>query len=100
MPQGLKLFTGTAHLSLAREVASYLGIKLGDATVSTFSDGEIVVRLNENVRGSDVFVIQPTCMPVNDNIMELLLIIDGLGPGLGGQRHGPAWRARGDRPQF
>jgi ribose-phosphate pyrophosphokinase len=78
MPQGLKLFTGTAHAELAREVAECLGIELGDATVTTFSDGEILVRLNENVRGSDVFVLQPTSMPVNDNIMELLLITDAL----------------------
>jgi ribose-phosphate pyrophosphokinase len=78
MPQGLKLFTGTAHAELAKEVAAYLDVPLGDATVSAFSDGEILVRLNENVRGSDVFVLQPTCMPVNHNIMELLLVIDAL----------------------
>lgn len=78
MPQGLKIFTGTAHRELAGEVAAFLNMKLGDATVSTFSDGETMVRLNENVRGSDVFVIQPTCTPVNDNIMELLLIVDAL----------------------
>ncbi len=78
MPQGLKLFTGTAHIDLAGEVAECLGIRLGDAMVSRFSDDEIQVRLNENVRGSDVFVLQPTSMPVNDNIMELLLVIDAL----------------------
>jgi ribose-phosphate pyrophosphokinase len=78
MPQGMKIFTGTAHRELAQEVAECLGMRLGEATVSRFSDGEIQVRLNENVRGSDVFVIQPTCMPVNDNIMELLLIVDAL----------------------
>jgi ribose-phosphate pyrophosphokinase len=78
MPQELRLFTGTAHAELAREVSVYLGISLGDATVCRFSDGEIMVRLNENVRGSDAFVIQPTSTPVNDNIMELLLIIDAL----------------------
>ncbi len=78
MPRGLKIFTGTAHKELAQDVAGYLGVHLGDATVSRFSDGEIVVRLNENVRGSDVFVVQPTCTPVNDNIMELLLIVDAL----------------------
>jgi len=78
MPQGLKLFTGTAHIDLAGEVAGCLGIRLGDAMVSRFSDDEIQVRLNENVRGSDVFVLQPTSMPVNDNIMELLLVIDAL----------------------
>ncbi len=78
MPQGLKLFTGTSNRELAREVAAYLNLDLGDATVSTFSDGEIMVRLNENVRGSDAFVIQSTCTPVNDNIMQLLLIVDAL----------------------
>ncbi len=78
MLQGMKLFTGTAHISLAREVAACLNMPLGDATVSNFSDGEILVRLNENVRGSDVFVVQPTCVPVNNSIMELLLIIDAL----------------------
>ncbi|MDA8106697.1 MAG: ribose-phosphate pyrophosphokinase [Nitrospiraceae bacterium] len=78
MSRGMKLFTGTAHTDLARDVAVFLGIELGDATVTTFSDGEIQVRLNENVRGYDVFVLQPTSMPVNDNIMELLLITDAL----------------------
>ncbi len=78
MPEGMKLFTGNAHKKLAQEVVDYLGIPLGDATVTTFSDGEILVRINENVRGADVFVLQPTCMPVNHNIMELLLMIDAL----------------------
>lgn len=78
MPQGLQLFSGTAHKELAEEVATQLSTQVGDATVSTFSDGEILIRINENVRGSDVFVIQPTCMPVNDHIMELLLIVDAL----------------------
>jgi ribose-phosphate pyrophosphokinase len=78
MPQGLKLFTGTSDRKLASEVAGHLKLDLGDTTVSTFSDGEIMVRLNENVRGSDAFVIQSTCTPVNDNIMQLLLLIDAL----------------------
>lgn len=78
MPEGIKLITGNAHRRLAEEVASYLGIPLTDATVTTFSDGEIMVQINENVRGADVFVIQPTCAPVNHNIMELLLIMDAL----------------------
>lgn len=78
MPEGIKLITGNAHRKLAEEVASYLGIPLTDATVTTFSDGEIMVQINENVRGADVFVIQPTCAPVNHNIMELLLIMDAL----------------------
>ena len=78
MPEGIKLFTGNAHRELAKDVANYLGMPIGDGTVTKFSDGEIMVRINENVRGSDVFVLQPTCTPVNHNIMELLLIIDAL----------------------
>ncbi len=78
MPEGIKLITGNAHRKLAEEVSDYLRIPLTDATVTTFSDGEIMVQINENVRGTDVFVIQPTCAPVNHNIMELLLIIDAL----------------------
>jgi ribose-phosphate pyrophosphokinase len=78
MPEGIKLFTGNAHKGLANEIADDLGIPVGDATVSKFSDGEITVHINENVRGSDVFVLQPTCMPVNHNIMELLLMVDAL----------------------
>jgi ribose-phosphate pyrophosphokinase len=78
MPEGIKLFTGNAHKGLATEIADDLGIPVGDATVSKFSDGEITVHINENVRGADVFVLQPTCMPVNHNIMELLLMVDAL----------------------
>jgi ribose-phosphate pyrophosphokinase len=78
MPEGIKLFTGNANRVLAREIADFLDMPLGDATVSNFSDGEIMVHLNENVRGSDIFVIQSTCMPVNKNLMELLIMIDAL----------------------
>ena len=78
MLQGLKLFSGSSNRRLAEEVAATLGITLGDATLSTFSDGEIMIRINENVRGSDVFVIQSTCVPVNDHIIELLLMVDAL----------------------
>jgi ribose-phosphate pyrophosphokinase len=78
MPEGIKLFTGNAHKDLAMDIAGYLNIPIGDATVARFSDGEIMVHINENVRGTDVFVLQPTCMPVNHHIMELLLIIDAL----------------------
>src|SRR5512134_1383012 len=78
MLQGLRLFSGSANRALSEEVAKTLGITLGDATLSTFSDGEIMIRINENVRGSDVFVIQPTCVPVNDHIIELLLMVDAL----------------------
>jgi ribose-phosphate pyrophosphokinase len=78
MTYELKLFTGNAHRGLAEEIAQYLRLPLGDAEVSRFSDGEIFVQVNENVRGTDVFVIQPTCPPVNDNLMELLVMIDAL----------------------
>lgn len=78
MPEGVKFFTGNAHKDLAHEIASYLNIPIGDATVTEFSDGEIMVQINENVRGTDVFVLQPTCMPVNRHIMELLLMVDAL----------------------
>ena len=76
MPKAIKLFSGNAHFELAQEVAAYLSIPVGDATVTKFSDGEIMVQINENVRGYDAFVLQPTCSPVNDNILELLLMID------------------------
>jgi len=78
MPSGIKLFTGNSNRTLAKEIADVLKIPVGEATVSTFSDGEIMVQLNENVRGYDVFVVQSTCMPVNNNLMELLLMIDAL----------------------
>jgi len=78
MPEGIKLVTGNANRPLAEEIAQHLGQPLTDATVGTFSDGEIMVQINENVRGADCFVIQPTCHPVNHNIMELLLIMDAL----------------------
>jgi ribose-phosphate pyrophosphokinase len=74
----LKIFSGNANLDLSMRICHYLGVELGDAHVSTFSDGEIRVEINENVRGKDVFVIQPTCPPVNHNLMELLIMIDAL----------------------
>jgi len=74
----LKIFTGNANPELAEEIASYLGIGLGKAKVSYFSDGEISVAIDESVRGADVFVIQPTCPPANQNVMELLIMIDAL----------------------
>lgn len=74
----LKIFTGNANPELAEEIASYLGIGLGKAKVSYFSDGEICVAIDESVRGADVFVIQPTCPPANQNVMELLIMIDAL----------------------
>lgn len=72
------LFSGNANRKLAQEIAEYLGRPLGQAEVSQFSDGEVFVQINENVRGADVFVIQPTSPPVNHHLMELLIMIDAL----------------------
>ena len=74
----LVLFAGNANLPLAQEIADDIGTPLGEAEVSQFSDGEIFVQINQNVRGADVFVIQPTCAPVNHNLMELLIMMDAL----------------------
>ncbi len=78
MPKGLKVFTGNANPEIAAEICAHLNIALGKAEVKQFSDGEIAVEIGENVRGADVFVIQPTCPPVNDHLMELLIMIDAL----------------------
>jgi ribose-phosphate pyrophosphokinase len=75
---GMKVFTGNAHPVLAKAVADYLHLPLGKALVSRFSDDEIMVEIQENVRGKDVFIIQPTCTPVNNNLMELLILVDAL----------------------
>ncbi|MBV1930965.1 MAG: ribose-phosphate pyrophosphokinase [Porticoccaceae bacterium] len=74
----LMLFSGNSNPKLASEIARSLGIKVGDAVVSQFSDGEINVEINDNVRGRDVFIIQSTCAPTNKNLMELVLMIDAL----------------------
>lgn len=74
----LMVFSGNAHPQLALDVVKKLNIPLGKAMISQFSDGEVQVEIQENVRGRDVFIIQPTCMPTNDNIMELLIIVDAL----------------------
>ncbi len=78
MANNLMVFTGNANPVLADNIAKNIGVPLGYASISKFSDGEISVELNENVRGKDVFVIQPTCAPTNDSIMELLLMADAL----------------------
>ncbi|QGU00541.1 Ribose-phosphate pyrophosphokinase [Candidatus Syntrophocurvum alkaliphilum] len=72
----MKLFTGNANIELANEIAAYLGLPVGEAKVNRFSDGEISVAIDESVRGVDVFVVQPTCPPVNEHLMELLIMID------------------------
>ncbi|MCF4008133.1 MULTISPECIES: ribose-phosphate pyrophosphokinase [unclassified Rheinheimera] len=74
----MKVFAGNAIPDLANKIASRLYIKLGDASVGRFSDGEVSVQINENVRGSDVFIIQSTCAPTNDNLMELIVMVDAL----------------------
>ncbi len=74
----LKIFSGTAHPVLAKEISDYIGIPLGKAMCGRFNNGEIQVMINESVRGKDVFVIQPTGTPVNDNLMEMLIMVDAL----------------------
>jgi ribose-phosphate pyrophosphokinase len=76
--ENLMVFTGNANPELAVAVAKHLDLPLGKAVVSRFSDGEIVVEINENVRGKDVFVLQSTCAPTNDNLMEIMLMVDAL----------------------
>ena len=76
--ENLMVFTGNANPELARGVAEKLGIPLGKANVSKFSDGEVMVEINENVRGKDVFVLQSTCAPTNDNLMEIMIMVDAL----------------------
>jgi len=78
MRVGLKIFAGNSNPALAHAITRYMGIPLGSVMVGSFSDGEIQVEFKENVRGMDVFVLQSTCSPVNDNIMELLVMIDAL----------------------
>ena len=74
----LQIFTGNAHPELAQEIVDYLGISLGKAKVSKFKDGEIRLEINESVRGNKVLIFQPTCYPVNENLMELLIMIDAI----------------------
>ncbi len=74
----MMIFTGNANPDLAKKIATSLHIPLGEADVGQFSDGEVMVEINENVRGKDVFVVQSTCAPTNDNLMELIVIIDAL----------------------
>ena len=93
MTDRLILFSGNANRALSQEIVDYLGVPLGEAEVSRFADGEILVQIFENVRGADVFVIQPTCRPVNENLMELLVIIDAL-------KRASAWRITAVMPYY
>ena len=72
----MKIFTGNAHPALASDICDYLKVALGNASVSSFPDGETYVKINDNIRGRDVFIIQPTCPPTNQNLMELLILVD------------------------
>lgn len=74
----MKLFGGTSNPSLTSQVCDYLGIQPGNITAKTFSDGEVLIEIGENIRGQDTFILQSTCTPVNDNLMQLLIIIDAL----------------------
>src|SRR5580704_865824 len=72
----LKVFTGSANRDLAERICKYIGVPLGQATISSFPDGETYVKIEENIRGHDVFIIQPTCPPTNQHLMELLIMVD------------------------
>ena len=89
----LKLFAGNAHPALAKEIAGVLKTQVGQASVGRFPDGEVEVKITENVRGADCFIIQPTSYPANDNLMERLLMVDAL-------RRASAWRITAVMPYF
>ncbi|MCA6070636.1 MAG: ribose-phosphate pyrophosphokinase-like domain-containing protein, partial [Endomicrobium sp.] len=74
----LKIITGNANIDLAKQITKELGVELSGATVGRFSDGEVQVKIVDNVRGMDCYIIQPTSSPVNENLMELLIIADAL----------------------
>ncbi|MDR0905607.1 MAG: ribose-phosphate pyrophosphokinase [Oscillospiraceae bacterium] len=93
MPHDIKLIAGNSNPALAESIAKRLGVRLADATVKSFSDGEVSVSIYETVRGADVFIIQSTCKPVNDNLMELLVMIDAC-------RRASAWRITAVVPYF
>ncbi len=93
MPKQMLLFSGNANIELSKEIAECLGVALGNAEVSRFSDGEIFVQIYENVREADVFVVQPTCPPVDHNLMELLIMIDAL-------KRASAWRITAVIPYY
>ncbi|MEN8188590.1 MAG: ribose-phosphate pyrophosphokinase [Thermodesulfobacteriota bacterium] len=78
MPNIIKIFSGNANQPMAQEIADFLDLPLSDVDVRKFSDGEIFIEIKENVRGTDVFVVQPTCTPVNDHLMELVIMVDAL----------------------
>ncbi len=105
MQEKLMIFSGNANPKLAQDICKSLGIALGDAFVGRFSEGEIQIKVNQNVRGKDVFVIQPTCPPTNDNLMELLILMDALARASAGRLtavipyYGYARQDRKDQPR-
>ncbi|MFH1094372.1 MAG: ribose-phosphate pyrophosphokinase [Candidatus Omnitrophota bacterium] len=105
MQEKLMVFSGNANPKLAHDICKNLGIPLGDAFVGRFSEGEIQIKVNQNVRGKDVFVIQPTCPPTNDNLMELLILMDALARSSAGRitavipYYGYARQDRKDQPR-
>ena len=78
MIESLKILSGSAHPTLARLIAQNLGTELCAAELTTFPDGETFVQIHENIRGSDIFIVQPTCPPTNQNLMELLIMVDAV----------------------
>src|SRR3954470_5468444 len=78
LPDGLKIFAGTANQEFTRRVCEHIGLQVGKASVVSFPDGELLVKLEEDVRGRDCFIVQSTCSPVNENLMELLIWVDCL----------------------
>ncbi|MEM9017584.1 MAG: ribose-phosphate pyrophosphokinase [Verrucomicrobiota bacterium] len=76
MALDIRIISGTAHPDLAEEIVEYLGVRTSDTTVTQFPDGETFVKINENIRGKDIFIVQPTCPPTNENLMELLIMVD------------------------
>ena len=97
----LKIFTGNSNRPLAEEICQHIGVPLGEATVTSFPDGESFVKINENIRGADVFIIQSTCPPSNHHLMELLIMMDAARRASARQRRDPppSPEAGGCRPE-
>ena len=96
----LRLFSGTSNPALAKEISAYLGVPDGPRVCKRFADGELYVQIQESIRGCDVFLIQPTCAPVNDHLMELLIMVDACRRASAADHCGGALlRLRPSRPQ-
>ena len=101
MSRELRVFTGSAHPALGEAIARFLGVPLGRAHLARFSDGEVWFQIQDNVRGADVFVVQPTGPPVNENLMELLVMLDAFkrSSAVAHHRRDPVLRLRAPGPQ-